>query len=114
MTVLRRRSEAYVRYADVALLAAGLRDDLLADALHGIYLTPLDEEQDGGEVLRRTLRAYFAAGRNITSAASALGVTRQTVSGRLRTFESRVGRLLDDCALDADLAIRLHDITTAC
>jgi hypothetical protein len=111
MTVLQRRSKPYVRYADVAVLAASLRDNILADALNTIYLAPLDEERDGGEVLRRTLRAYFAAGRNITSAASHLGVTRQTVSGRLRTFETRVGRLLDDCALDAELAIRLRDLT---
>jgi len=53
-------SEPIVRYADVALLASILQDELLATSLRELYLKPLERERDGGEVLRETLKAYFA------------------------------------------------------
>jgi DNA-binding PucR family transcriptional regulator len=105
-----RSPEPFVRYADVALLASILQDDLLASSLRELYLDPLERERDGGEVARRTLRAYFAAERNVSSAAVALGVKRHTVTNRLRTIEQRLGRPLNDCASEVDTALRLEDL----
>lgn len=99
-----------VRYADVALLASVLRDDVLCRSLEEIYLAPLACGRDGGEALRQTLRAYFAANRNAASAAAALGVSRQTVNNRIHAVEERIGRPLDSCATALETALGLTDL----
>lgn len=96
-----------VRYADVAVLAAALRDQVLVSSLRTLYLTPLAQERDGGEVALKTLRAYFAADRNVSSAAAALGVSRQTVGTRLRVIEERIGRPLSECGSQLEIALQL-------
>lgn len=106
--VAQHGSEPIVRYADVALLASVLRDDLLATSLCRLYMEPLESERDGGETLRQTLSAYFAAERNATSAAAILGVNRQTVTRRLGTIERMVGRPLRACAVELEAALRLR------
>jgi hypothetical protein len=102
--------EPVVRYADVALLASALQDDLLTGTLRQLYLAPLEHERDGGEVLRRTLRAYFDADRNISAAASALGANRNTVANRLRTVEARIDRPVNGCATELESALRLSEL----
>src|SRR4029077_15954907 len=72
--VARRRWKPIVRYADVALLASAMQDELLVSSLRQLYLEPLEAERDGGRVARETLRAYFGTERNVSSAAAALGV----------------------------------------
>jgi hypothetical protein len=44
-----RSLRGHVRYADVALLAATLQDDLLSTSLRQLYLAPLEQERDGGK-----------------------------------------------------------------
>lgn len=105
-----RGPQRFVRYADVALLSTALRDNVLARSLRDIYLAPLEEERDGGTVLRETLVAYFAASRNASSAAAALGVSRNTVGVRLRAIEERIGRTIDGCAPELETALRLMDL----
>jgi hypothetical protein len=105
-----RGGDRLVRYADVALLASALQDDLLATSLRQLYLAPLEAERDGGEVARETLRAYFDADRNISSAAAALGVNRHTVASRLRAIEQRLKTTLDSRAPDIEAALRLEDL----
>jgi DNA-binding PucR family transcriptional regulator len=100
-----------VRYREVALLAAALRDDVLSSSLNEIYLAPLAQERDGGATLRQTLRAYFAAERNVSSAAARLEVSRKTVRSRLRAIEQRVGRSLDACAAEMEIALRLQRLS---
>jgi len=107
---LRRSPRSVSRYADVALLASMLQDDLLATSLRELYLAPLEGERDGGEVARETLRAYFAAGRNVSSAAAALGVSRRTVTNRFRAIESRLGCPLDAATTEIEAALRLQDL----
>ncbi len=53
---------------------------------------------------RETLRAYFAADRNISSTAAALGVDRRTVTNRIRAIEDLFGRPLKDFATDLETA----------
>jgi hypothetical protein len=96
-------------YADVALLASVLRDDLLARSLVGIYLSPLGKGSRGA-VLRQTLRAYFAAERNASSTASALGVARHTVENRLRAIEQKLGRTLHTHQAELEVALRLEEL----
>ncbi|HEU4707539.1 MAG TPA: helix-turn-helix domain-containing protein [Solirubrobacterales bacterium] len=103
-------SQRIVRYADVALLASMAQDRLLVMSLHRTFLAPLLRERDGGETLRKTLRAYFASGRNASSAAAALGVDRKTVTNRLAAAEERLGRPLSTCAAEVEAALRLEEL----
>jgi hypothetical protein len=99
-----------VRYGEVALAASVLQDDLLSSSLRQLYLDPLAEERDGGRCLRGTLRAYFAAERNISSTSAAIGVGRQTVRKRLEKVESALGRDIRSCAAELEAALQLHEL----
>lgn len=109
LPIAERRGTRTLRYSDVAVLASILRDDLGTTSLRQIYLEPLEATKDGGKVGRETLRAYFAAERNISSTAAALGVDRRTVANRLRGIEELFGRRLGECAGDLETALRLVD-----
>ena len=65
--------------------------------------------RDGGKDARDTLRAYFAAERNVSSTAAALGVDRRTVRNRIRAIEDLVGRPLNLIAADLEIALRVID-----
>jgi PucR C-terminal helix-turn-helix domain/GGDEF-like domain len=107
LSIAERRGQAIVHYADVALLAAILRDDLAVSSLHQLYLEPLGRTRDGGGVARETLRAYFAAERNVSSTAAALGVDRRTVTNRIHAVEDLFGRPLKDFATELETALQL-------
>ena len=96
-----------VRYADVALLASVAQDEVLATSLRQLYLDPLEDEHGDAEVAKETLRAYFEADRNVSSAAAALGENRNTVASRLRAIENRIGRRLHACAAELEAALGL-------
>jgi hypothetical protein len=98
-----------VRFLDVAVEAAIVRDELIATSLRRRYLRPLESARDGGELARQTLRAYFAAERNVSATAAALGVDRRTVRNRLATIEEQLGRPLNGSAADMEIALRLGD-----
>jgi len=104
-----RRGQPILPYADVALLASILHDDLISSSLRQIYLAPLEQTKDGGKVARETLRAYFTAERNISSTAAALSIDRHTVRNRIRTIEALLGRSLKASAADLEIALRLDD-----
>jgi len=109
LAIAERRREPILRYSDVAVLASILRDNLAADSLRRIYLEPLARSRDSGEVARETLRAWFAAERNISSTAAALGVDRRTVRNRLGSIEGLIGRPLSGSLADLEIALRLED-----
>lgn len=104
------RPRAITRFADVALLAAVLREDTISQSLEAAYTAPLDDESDGGEASRRTLRAYFEADHNVKSAAAALGVDRNTVRNRLDRIERRLGCRLHLRRAELDVALQLHQL----
>lgn len=110
LSVAQRAADPVVRYRDVAVLASVLQDDLLVTSLRRLYLEPLATGHDQGESLRQTLRAYFAADRNVSSAAARLSVKRHTVTNRLREVEARVGRSLSVCVVELDLALCIHEL----
>ena len=99
-----------VRYVEVAILAAVIRDDLAVTSLREIYLKPLKRARDGGKVARETLRAYFQAERNISSTAAALGVDRRTVRNRLGAIEELIAHPLKDSLLNLEVALQLDAI----
>ncbi|HEX5592299.1 MAG TPA: helix-turn-helix domain-containing protein [Solirubrobacterales bacterium] len=100
------------RYADLGLISSVMSDRTLATSLRQMYIEPLADERDGGRATQETLRAYFACGRNMSSAAASLGVNRQTVRKRLRAFEEKAGSCLDTCAVEVELALRLDEYRT--
>jgi hypothetical protein len=102
-----RGPQPFVRYAEVAVLASILQDDLLTTSLREIYLRPLAQERGGGHTARETLRAYFGADRNVSSAAAALGASRRTVTNRLRAIEERLGRSLSAMGSDLEAALSI-------
>jgi hypothetical protein len=110
LPVAKRHSAGARRYADVALEASMLQDELLVTSLHELYLNPLADERDGGEALRQTLQAYISAGRNLSSAAALLGVSRRTVANRLRAVEGKLGRVLNGAMAEIEAALRLHEL----
>lgn len=107
--IARRNPGGFVRYSEVALLASTLRDDLLTASLRQLYLTPLAQGRDNGEVLRETLRAYFAAARRVSATAAVLGTSRQTVTKRLGAAEECLGRSLHECGVELEVALRLDE-----
>jgi hypothetical protein len=106
----RRGGQGMVRYAEVALLASMLRDELLVTSLRELYLDPLQSERDGGVAARETLAAYFAADRNVSSAAAILAVSRRTVSNRLRAIEERLEAPLLVSTIEMEAALRLDEL----
>jgi len=107
-----QRPSALTHCADVLLEAAVMRDTTLATALNATFLVPLEDTRAGGATSRETLRAYFESGRNTVKAADRLGVVRNTLMKRLREIESQLGRPLDTCAAQVEVALRLEALTT--
>jgi PucR C-terminal helix-turn-helix domain/GGDEF-like domain len=108
--VMTRQQGQLTRASEVVLLAAVVRDEMLARSLHETYLAPLDERSDAGPVLRETLRAYFDAGFNAATAAAVLQVDRHTVQRRLRKVEEALGRLLHTCHAEIEVALLLEGL----
>jgi hypothetical protein len=108
--VMLRRPQPLIQASDVVLLAAVLRDEMMAKSLRATYLAPLDEHGDSGLGLRETLRAYFDAGFNAATAAAVLEVDRHTVQRRLRKVEEALGRLLHSCHAELEVALVLEEL----
>jgi hypothetical protein len=110
LAIAGRREDRMVRYADIALLSSISQDQMLSSSLRRMYLDPLHDDRDGGQMICQTLRAYFASGRQVSSTAAALRVSRQTVAKRLTLVEARLDRPLAKCALELEAALRLEEL----
>jgi PucR C-terminal helix-turn-helix domain/GGDEF-like domain len=109
MGVMSYSCQRVTRCADVVISAALLRHPELRRFLLDAYLRPLDRHRNAG-ALRKTLRAYLAHGCNAASAATSLGVDRHTIQRRLHRAEQILGRRLDACRAELDVALRLERI----
>lgn len=96
-----------VRYADVGLVATIAKSDILSQSLRQLFLQPLSGEPKHGPPLEDIVRSYLACGRSISSAAAALKLSRQTVRSRVREAEEKLGRSLDRCGTELEIALRL-------
>lgn len=94
------------RYKDIALIASASSNPLLLASFEDLYLQPLAGSR--GDVLRKTLLAYFSANRNSISTAEGLGISRQAVSNRLKVAEERLGQPVSECGAQLELALRLE------
>jgi len=104
------RPRRLTRYAEEMLLAAALRDETLANSLQEIFLAPLRSQRDGGASSLQTLREYLSSGCNASAAGSELGVNRHTVESRLNTAQQHLGRELDTCLVELEVALRLEEL----
>jgi PucR C-terminal helix-turn-helix domain len=105
--IAERTAGGVVRYREVALVAAAVRDPDLSRFLIDTYVEPLGGHQSA---LGRTMVALLGVSGNASSAAARLGVSRHTVASRTRTVEERLGRPLGTCAAQLETALRLAEL----
>jgi hypothetical protein len=97
-------------YEDVAVDAFALRDERVARAFVLDELGTLADDDERAAELRKTLRAYFAAGNNGSAAAAMLGVHERTVSYRLNSIEDVIPAGIGRRRGELMLALRLHEL----
>lgn len=103
----------FTRYLDIAPEATALCDEALADSLIETYLEPFEDMRIGGQAARRTLRALFVSGHNVSSAAAALRVDRSTVHRQRNELERRLGYRLKERQSEIELALRIEELRSA-
>jgi DNA-binding PucR family transcriptional regulator len=109
LQVMLRHPSRLVRGTDVVLLAALLRDPVLATSLLETYLQPLGDG-DSEAPLAKTLRTYISTGLNAASTAAILKVDRSTVQRHLRKVEDRLGRQLHTCVAELKVALEIREL----
>ena len=109
LTVMLHQPQRLVRGANVVLLATAIQDETVRRSLLDVYLGPLKECRDA-QALRETLRVYFSLDCNAASTAAALGVNRHTVLRRLLRVEKVIGRSLETCRAEMDVALRVAQL----
>jgi hypothetical protein len=110
LSVAARSPTPFATYEEVAMQAAILSDADLVEYLEESILAPLSDTRDGGEALRNTLRIYFELGHSVSSTASALRISRQTVAARLRAVEGALGRTINACRLELEAALTIEAV----
>jgi sugar diacid utilization regulator len=110
LLVAQHRPQRLTRYLDVALEAAALQDEALADSLIERYLLPLDDMRIGGHAARRTLRALFDTEYNVSSAAHPLEVHRSSVHRWREEIERRLGYRLHEHQAEIEVALRIENL----
>lgn len=93
-------------YADVAGEARALQDPLHAKWLMRTYITPIVEHHDGATLLK-TLEMFYEAAGIVDKAAKLLDKGRHTVERHLDKVGEIIGRELQTCHSDMELALRL-------
>jgi hypothetical protein len=98
--------QSIVRGAEAVLAVAVMRDSSFLEAIKASFLEPLDiAGSRAGVDLRRTVRAYLATGQNATNAAAKLGVERRTVASHIRICERAIGRTVEECHAQLQVAL---------
>lgn len=110
LLVAQHSPRRFTRYLDVALEAAALQDEALADSLIERYLLPLDGMRIGGQAARRTLRALFDTEYNVSSAAHPLKVHRSSVHRWREEIERRLGYRLHEHQAEIEIALRIENL----
>lgn len=110
LLVAQHRPCGLTRYLDVALEAAALQDEALADSLIERYLSPLDGMRMGGQAARRTLRALFDTEYNVSSAAHALKAHRSSIHRWREEIERQLGYRLHEHQAEIEVALRIEGL----
>lgn len=99
-----------VRFADLCVLIAVLRDGHLAKVFIERELGELDRPGGRMRELRATLRAYLEQGQCVSAAAALRGKDRKTIQRQLRTAEDLLDRCVRDRCDELLIALRTADI----
>jgi hypothetical protein len=99
-----------VRFADVRLLIAMLRDGDLAKDFIERELGELDDPGERMGELRETLRAYLEHAQSVSATAAVRRRDRKTIERQLRSAERLIHRRVSDRCDDLLIALRIADI----
>jgi sugar diacid utilization regulator len=112
-TIAAATSQEAVRFADLRLLAAVLRDRELAKGFIERELGELDHPSERTHELRATLRAYLEHSHSISAVAALRRRDRKTIVRQLRSAERLIHRRVSDRSDELLIALRLADILRA-
>jgi PucR C-terminal helix-turn-helix domain/GGDEF-like domain len=110
LSIARRSPAGVALYAESGLICTVMTDEILLSSLRRRYLDPLASRRDAGATLFKTLEVYLSRDRHISSAAAALGVSRQTVGRRLGEIEALLDRPLTDCLPELEISLGVRRI----
>jgi sugar diacid utilization regulator len=99
-----------VRFADLRLLAAVLRDGELAKGFVERELGELDRPTERTHELRATLRAYLEHGQSIAATAALRRRDRKTIVRQLRAAEELIDHTVSDRSDELLIALRIAEI----
>jgi hypothetical protein len=99
-----------VRFADVRLLIAVLRDSQLAKGLIERELGELDEPGERMAELRATLRVYLEQGQSVSATAALRRRDRKTIQRQLRAAEQLIHHYVRDRSDELLVALRASEI----
>ena len=102
--------ERVVRFADLRLVAALLRDGELAKEFVERELGELDDAGERMGELRATLRAYLEHGQSISATAALRGRDRKTIVRQLRAAERLIDHTVSDRSDELLVALRMAEI----
>ena len=99
-----------VRFADLRLLIAVLRDGDLAKGFVEHELGELDRPGERMRELRETLRAYLEHSQSVSAAAAVRRRDRKTIERQLRSAEQLIRHRVSDRSDEVLVALRVADI----
>jgi GGDEF-like domain/PucR C-terminal helix-turn-helix domain len=99
-----------VRFADLRLVIALLRDSDLARGFIERELGELDDPSERMGELRETLRAYLDHGQSVSAAAAVRHRDRKTIQRQLRSAERLIRHRVSDRCDELLIALRVSDI----
>lgn len=103
-------NQRVVRFADLRLLAAVLRDGELAKGFVERELGELDRPTERTHELRATLRAYLEHGQSIAATAALRRRDRKTIVRQLRAAERLIDHTVSDRSDELLIALRIAEI----
>jgi hypothetical protein len=104
------KEQAPVRFADLRVLIAVLRDDELAKGFIERELGELDRPNERMCELRETLRAYLEHSQSVSATAALRRRDRKTIERQLRSAERLLHHRVSDRSDEALLALRVAEI----
>ncbi|MBO0728896.1 MAG: hypothetical protein J2P57_06525 [Acidimicrobiaceae bacterium] len=102
--------QSVVRYADVRLLSAVLRDGRLAKEFVERELGELDRSNERMSELRATLRVYLEQGQSVSTTAVLRQRDRKTIQRQLRSAERLMRHYVHDRSGELLIALQAGDI----
>lgn len=109
-TIAVATNQRVVRFADVRLLIAVLRDEALANAFIERELGELARPTERMRELRETLRAFLEHGQSVSAAAVVRRRDRKTVERQLRSAEQLLHHRVSDRTDAVLIALRVAEI----